>query len=63
MCGDDRGKKKYIFFFIPDLLELKDLVKDIADIEPNPIRLSKMKRGLKTLLLLVLCKYYNSLSA
>ena len=29
---------------LKDLLELKDLVKDIASIEPNPIRLSKMKR-------------------
>ena len=49
---------------LKDLLELKYLVKYIAAIEPNPIRLSNMKWVLKTLLLLLIvsCKYYKSLS-
>jgi len=47
---------------LKDLLELIYLVKDIVAIDPNPIRLSNMKWLLKTLLLIVPYKYYNSLS-
>ena len=46
---------------VKDLLELKDLIKGIAAIEPNSIRLLNTDWLLKILLLIVSCKYYNSL--
>jgi hypothetical protein len=56
--------KDLLVLFAKGLIELKDLlvleylVKDITTIEP--IRLSKMKWLLKTLILVISCKYYKS---